>query len=87
MRINAKAHLCNGVEIESGQLDRGKERILDELGKRAIKPCSPKNSSVKKILVGIFRLLIKRYNVFVTAVESGYCSLTQNQFTKLEMKL
>jgi len=47
---------CNGVEIESGQLDRGKEQILVDLGKRAIKPCFPKNSSVKKNLSRNFQV-------------------------------
>jgi hypothetical protein len=50
MRINAQIHLCNRVEIESDQLDKGKKQILADLGKRAIKPCSPKNSSVNKNL-------------------------------------
>jgi hypothetical protein len=47
VRINAQAHLCNRVEIESGQLDRGKKRIWLELKKRAIKSYSPMSSTKK----------------------------------------
>jgi hypothetical protein len=54
MRINAQIHLCNRVEIEFGQLDKGKKQILADLGKRAIKPCSPKNSN---IFLGICTLI------------------------------